>query len=132
MIALTIVEDELDAVRLLRTGVRGYVVKTEEAKALIRAVKQVAAGGTYLSPRLSDFLHRAYLTGDGLEMRLTAREQQVLRLVVSGHTSREAAEMMGVTSKTIEGYRARLMGKLGVRDMAGLVRYAVRRGLIDP
>lgn len=128
IVVLTVHDDERDVVRLLRMGVGAYLLKREASFMLIRAITQVLDGGLFLSPHFSKLLLDSYL---GQSSALTDREQEVLRLVVNGQTSREVAEQLGVKQKTIETYRARLMNKLDVHDTAGLVRYALRRGVVE-
>jgi DNA-binding NarL/FixJ family response regulator len=116
----------------LRAGVRGYVLKTQAVADLVHAIREVGRGSIYLSPEVS----RAVVTAcqgtmDPPTHPLTPRERQVLQLVAQGKTTREAAEILGVSAKTAESHRTRMMGKLNIHDTAGLVRYAVRRGLIQ-
>jgi two-component system response regulator NreC len=97
---------------------------------LIQAIREVHAGGVYLSPRVSRVVVNAYLAGGAAPDPLTVRQREVLRLVAEGKTTREVAEAIGVSVKTAELYRARIMMKLDIHDTAGLVRYAIRCGLI--
>lgn len=120
------------ALAALRIGIRGCVAKTEGSAQLTQAIREVAAGGRYLGPGASKALVDAYLTraeeGPG---SLTERERTVLALVATGKTIRDVARELGVTAKVAETYRANLMSALRVSDTAGLVRYAVRHGVID-
>lgn len=116
-----------------RAGVRGYLVKTQAAEELIGAIQKVAAGELYVSDMVERVMLESHLTGSDLAVDpLTRRERQVLQLVVEGKKTRQIAALLGVTAKTAESYRADLMTKLKTRDTAGLVRYAVRQGLIQP
>jgi two-component system, NarL family, response regulator NreC len=116
----------------LRAGVRGYVLKTQAARDLVQAIEQVARGLTYLSPGVTGPLVEAYLgNAEAPPDPLTLREREVLQLVAEGKTTKEIADVLGVSAKTIESHRARLMKKLHIHDTAGLVRYAVRRGLVE-
>jgi DNA-binding NarL/FixJ family response regulator len=118
-------------VALIRSGVRGYVVKTQPAEDLIQAIRIVAAGGTYLSPRASGVVFDAYVSGRTRPTDpLTAREREVLQLVAEGRSSKEIAETLSLSTKTVDSYRSRIMQKLEIHDVAGLVRYALRQGLI--
>ena len=131
IIFLTVHSEEHQVVEALRVGVRGYVVKLQASSELIQAIREVHAGGVYLSPRVSRVLVDAYLAGgEAAPNPLTVRQREVLRLVVEGKTMREVAEAIGVSVKTAELYRARIMTKLDIHDTAGLVRYAIRCGLI--
>ena len=133
IILLTVHSEEHQVVEALRIGVRGYVVKMQAANELIQAIHEVSAGGVYLSPRVSQVVVGAYLAGTGAGAALdplTARQREVLRLVAEGKTTKEIAQAIGVSTKTAELYRSRIMMKLDIHDTAGLVRYAIRRGLI--
>jgi two-component system response regulator NreC len=133
VILLTVHSEDYQVVTALRAGIRGYVIKTQAADELVRAIREVAAGGMYLSPDASRNIVSAYLSGVELPVDpLTPRERQVLQLVAEGKTTKEVATLLGLSSKTAESYRARIMEKLGIHQTAGLVRYAIRHGLIDP
>lgn len=133
IILLTMHAEDYQVITALRAGIRGYVIKTQASDELVRAIREVAAGGMYLSPEVSRILVGAYLSGAQLPPDpLTPRERQVLQLVAEGKTTKEVATVLGLSSKTAESYRARIMEKLGIHQTAGLVRYAIRRGLIDP
>jgi len=120
------------ALAAFRIGIRGYVAKTEGAAQLTKAIRAVAAGGRYLGLGASKALVDAYLTGAEAEPgALTERQRRVLELVATGSTIREVAGELGVTPKVAETYRANLMSTLRVGDTAGLVRYAVRHGVIE-
>ena len=90
------------------------------------------AGGIYLSPGISQSIVKAYLARHQVASHpLTVREQEVLRLVAEGKTTREVAQLLGISVKTAESHRMRIMAKLDIHDTAGLVRYAIRQGLIQ-
>ena len=132
IVVLTVHTEERQIADALRAGIRGYIVKTQAADELINAIREVAAGGTYLSPRVSGVLLTAYLSGNPIgDDLLTVRERQVLQLIAEGKTTKEVADVIGVTAKTAECYRSRLKTKLGIHDTAGLVRYAIRHGVIQ-
>jgi two-component system response regulator NreC len=117
----------------LRAGVRGYILKTQAATDLVQAIQQVCRGEIYLSPGISRALVEAFLSKTDLpEDPLTARERQVLQLVGEGKSSKEIAVLLGVSIKTAESHRSRLMQKLDIHEVASLVRYAIRRGVIQP
>jgi DNA-binding NarL/FixJ family response regulator len=116
----------------LRIGVKGFVTKTHAADDLVHAIREVLRGKTYLSPELSQTVITAIqLKADVAEDPLTPRERQVLQLVAEGKTTRQAAELLNISVKTAETHRNRIMEKLNVHETAGLVRYAIRRGLIQ-
>jgi two-component system response regulator NreC len=132
VLLLTMHTGEHQVLTALRAGIRGYVVKTQALEELVRAIRDVATGGTYLSPAVSGIVVDAYLSHtDTASDPLTPREREVLQLVAEGRTSKEVASRLGVATKTAESYRARIMDKLDIHDTAGLVRYAIRRGLIQ-
>jgi DNA-binding NarL/FixJ family response regulator len=132
VVLLTMHTEEQHVVAALRAGVRGYVVKTQAADALTHAIRQVAEGFTYLSPSVTQVVVNAYLAGrEAPPNPLTPRECEVLQLVAEGRTTKEIATLLDLTVKTAESYRARIMEKLDIHDTAGLVRYAIRRGVIQ-
>jgi len=132
VVLLTMHTEEAHIVAALRAGVRGYVVKTQAANALTHAIRQVADGFTYLSPSVTQVVVNAYLAGrEAPPNPLTPRECEVLQLVAEGRTTKEIATLLDLTVKTAESYRARIMEKLDIHDTAGLVRYAIRRGVIQ-
>jgi DNA-binding NarL/FixJ family response regulator len=132
IILLTVHVEEHLIVAALRAGVRGYVVKTQAAAELLAAIPEVLSGGTYLSPRVSGALVHAYLGGDAtITDPLTPRERQVLQLVAEGKSTKDIAVILDLTVKTADYYRSRIMSKLNIHNIAGLVRYALRHGLIE-
>ena len=117
----------------LQAGVRGYVLKSQATADLVQAVHEVMRGGRYLSPGISEAVVQACLGKTDLPSDpLTSREREVLHLIAEGKKTKEIAGLLGVSVKTIESHRTRLMEKLDIRQTAGLVRYAIRRGLIQP
>jgi len=133
VILLTMHTEEHHVALALRTGIRGYVLKTQAAEDLLQAIRDVTRGQVYLSPGVSRAVIDGYLSGvPAAADPLTSREAQVLKLVAEGHTSKEIAVLLGLSVKTAESYRAHVMEKLDIHETAGLVRYAIRRGLVDP
>jgi DNA-binding NarL/FixJ family response regulator len=133
VVLLTMRTDEHQVLAALRAGVRGYVVKTQAAEDLVHAIRDVIRGEVHLSPGISRVVVDAYLSGAAAPVDpLTPRERQVVQLVAEGKTSKEIAALIGVTAKTAESYRTRIMEKLDIHDTAGLVRYAIRQGLVQP
>lgn len=117
----------------LRAGIRGCVLKTQVASDLGQAIHEVMKGGIYLSPGVSRAVVEAYLAKSELPPDpLSPRERQVLQLVAEGKTTKEIAVFLGISVKTAESHRVRLMGRLDIHDTAGLVRYAIRQGVIQP
>jgi len=117
----------------LRAGVSGYVLKKQATADLIRAIQEVSLGNIYLSPGISRAVMEAFRSGKELAARtLTAREREVLQLIAEGKTTKEIGSVLGISVKTAETHRSRVMDKLEIRDTAGLVRYAIRMGLVTP
>jgi DNA-binding NarL/FixJ family response regulator len=132
-ILLTVHAEDRYVMEALRAGVQGYVLKTQPVEDLVQAIREVASGAAYLSPAVSRAVVDAYLASEGSPAeRLTPRERQVLQLVAEGKTTKEIAKIMGVSAKTSESHRLRIMQKLGIHSAAGLVRYAIREGLVNP
>ncbi len=117
----------------LRSGVKGYVLKSQATTDLVQAIQEVCRGGIYLSPNVAGAVVDAYLSKTETSPDpLTSRERQVLQLVGEGKSSKEVAQLLGITPKTAESHRARLMRKLDIHETASLVRYAIRSGLVEP
>jgi two-component system, NarL family, response regulator NreC len=116
----------------LSAGVRGYVLKSQVASDLIQAIQQVLRGQVYLSPGISAAVMAAVQSkGQRPADPLTARERQVLQLIAEGKSTKDVASLLGVSVKTAESHRSRLMQKLDIHETASLVRYAVKRGLVQ-
>lgn len=115
----------------LKAGASGYVLKRAADSDLLDAIRAVERGEPFLTPEAQQALIKDVL-GEGVEDELTPREQEVVKLVAEAHTNRGIAELLGLSEKTVENHRANAMKKLGMRDRVELVRYAIRRGLIDP
>ena len=132
-IILTRHMEEPYAVEALRAGARGYVLKTQAGMDLVAAVQHVHNGEVYLSPKISKAVVNAYLAkSDGSQRTLSGRERQVLQLVGEGHSTKAIAALLGISVKTADTHRTKLMEKLDIHQTAGLVRYAIRSGLIEP
>jgi two-component system, NarL family, response regulator NreC len=114
----------------LRANVRGYVLKIQAADDLLRALQEVMNGAVYISPNVAACLVDAALgKTDSADEALTARERQVLQLVAEGKSTKGCANILGISVKTAEAHRNRIMQKLDIHQTAGLVHYAIRRGL---
>ncbi|MEX1082293.1 MAG: response regulator transcription factor [Halofilum sp. (in: g-proteobacteria)] len=132
-ILLTMFEDDAYVLEALQAGVRGYVLKAQAPEELVSAVREVMRGSVYLSPGVSKAVVDAYLGGGGPPNdALSDRERQILQLIAEGNTTKEAARTLGVSVKTAEAHRTRVMQKLEVHDTASLVRRAIRLGVIQP
>jgi DNA-binding NarL/FixJ family response regulator len=117
----------------LRSGAKAFVMKSHAAEDLIRAIREAARGGTYLSPEVSEAVVDAFRNKTELPADpLSTRERQVLQLVAEGKSSKEIAQVLVISVKTAETYRTRIIQKLDLHDTASLVKYAIRRGLIQP
>jgi DNA-binding NarL/FixJ family response regulator len=111
----------------LQAGIHGYVLTSQHAADLAHAVREVARGSTYFDQSLRAGAARANRGDD----RLTPRERQVLQLIAEGRTTKEIAQILQRSAKTADAHRTRLMEKLDIHQVAGLVRYAIRRGLVE-
>jgi DNA-binding NarL/FixJ family response regulator len=136
VIILSMHASEEYALQALRAGAAGYLLKDADLLELERAVVAVARGETYLSPAISkhviaDYKRRVAEQPEPID-RLTPRQREVLRLIAEGLSTKEIAFKLGLSVKTVETHRAQLMERLEIRDVAGLVRFAIRSGLVDP
>ena len=117
----------------LEAGVKGYVLKSQVASDLLRAIQQVSRGQVYLSPGVSRAVMEAYRSKlEKSRDRLTLRERQVLQLIAEGKSTKDVASLLGISAKTAESHRTRLMQKLDIHETASLVRYAIRHGMVQP
>lgn len=132
-ILLTMHNEEQYALEALRAGIKGYVLKTQAGTELVQAIRSILRGGFYLSPGISESVVKAALANNAVALDpLTQRERQVLQLIGEGKTNKEIAQHLGMSVKTVESHRANLMKKLAVHETAGLVRHAIKIGLIQP
>ena len=140
---LSMHENDEYVLRALQAGARGYVLKDAEPEELALALKAVARGKIYLSPAVSQFVVKDYLQcktdPDGVtsppvggSVTLTVRQREVLQLLAEGHTNKQIAAVLHLSEKTIETHRLQLMRRLDIHDVPGLVRYAIRCGLVSP
>jgi DNA-binding NarL/FixJ family response regulator len=132
VIMLSMYSDAVHVYRALQAGATGYIIKKSVAKEVVDAIWAVHRGGRYLSKQLADIVidhvvHRS-APDDPLE-RLSSRERQVLQLLSEGHSVAEIAATLSLSPKTVETYRARMMEKLGIYELAGLVRFAIQQGV---
>ena len=132
-ILLTVQEDNASAIEALRAGMHGYVYKTQTAEDLVNTVREVVRGAIHFNTRLPPVAIDAHAPDLSHEPdTLTERERQVLLMVASGSTTRDIAKSLGLSSKTVESHRSRIMRKLHMHRAAELIRYAIRRQLITP
>lgn len=119
----------------VHAGAAGYLLKRCAAAELEKAIKTVAGGDSYFSPLVSEHLHRDGQVRPGsdraLTERLTSRQREILQLIAERHSTKEIAQVLGISVKTVETHRAQLMDRLGIHDVPGLVRFAIRTGLVS-
>jgi DNA-binding NarL/FixJ family response regulator len=121
------------AVGAIRAGASGYVVKGGEAAEIVAAVQAVAGRGRYVTPTLADAVQGLLAQGaDDPIDTLSPREREVLQLVAEGHTNASIATRLGISPKTVDHHRTNLMQKLDLHDLAAVVRFAIRHGLVAP
>lgn len=136
VIILSMHANEEYVVQALRSGVSGYVIKDAAVEELRRALRTVAAGETFLSPRISKQTVESYLESTngvhGPLKQLTPRQREVLQLIAEGRNTKEVADTLQVSVKTVEAHRLQIMQRLGIHDVPGLVRFAIRIGLVSP
>jgi DNA-binding NarL/FixJ family response regulator len=128
MLSMYATEDYVS--QALRAGAIGYLLKDSATKELAQALETVARGETYLGSDLSAESVEQYMSKVGADGAapdvLTARQREILQLIAEGHNTKEIAYRLGLSAKTVETHRAQIMERLGIRDIAGLVRYAIR------
>jgi DNA-binding NarL/FixJ family response regulator len=135
ILVLTMEEEEQFVVRSLEAGARGYITKQSAPEQLVAAIRKVHGGGRYLSETAAEALalHTARGTpGRSLLSSLSNREIEVLRRLASGRTNREIADAFGISIKTVDAYRQRLLKKLNLRNNAELTRFAIQNRLVQP
>lgn len=135
VLILTIHDDEGLLREAIRAGASGYITKRAIEPELINAIHAVRRGDLYVHPTMTRALLRDFSPPPPVEEEpvepLTPREQEVLELIARGYTNRQAAEELGISVRTVETHRANLMGKLGLRGRAELVRYAMDHGMLE-
>jgi DNA-binding NarL/FixJ family response regulator len=155
IMALTMYDDEEYVTSMLQAGARGYVLKNTDQDELAEAIRQVAAGGTYFGQEAASAVMAKYMNptkkgssaaGEGAaiaaneterdnlgpspaEVHLTSREKEILRLIASEHTNQEIADKLYISPRTVHSHRRNLMQKVGVKNTAGLVRYALQHAI---
>jgi DNA-binding NarL/FixJ family response regulator len=132
VIIVSIYSDEEHVWQALRSGAAGYLFKGASMEELEVAIRSVARGETYLSTQVSKPIIAEYLHGNSsprLREILSTRQRQVLKLIAAGKNTKQIALKLSISVKTVESHRAQLMERLGIHDVAGLVRYAIKMGL---
>ena len=131
VIVLTLQENEEYAVQAFRLGAAGYIPKSAASTELEVAIKAVANGENYLASELSKQAVLKYLKDPRAFLsELTARQAEVLKMIAEGNATKEIAQRLNISVKTVETHRAQIMDRLNIHDIAGLVRYALRVGLV--
>lgn len=136
VLALTVYEDRSYLRQMMDAGASGYVLKRAVSDELVRAIRTVAAGGSYVDPTLAGSLVSSYFNQGTAEGRdpageLSERESQVLRLIAWGYSNKEIGWKLNISAKTVDTYKLRLMEKLNLRSRTDIVRYALRQGLLQ-
>jgi DNA-binding NarL/FixJ family response regulator len=137
VVILSMYSDETVVRHALRVGVRGYLLKRSVVEELLLAIRAAMRGEIYLSPAISQMMMTDFLAGQSAAEavspfdQLSAREREALKLVAEGATNKAIAEAMQISIKTVEKHRTNLMTKLNVHDLAGLIRIAIKHGLIS-
>jgi DNA-binding NarL/FixJ family response regulator len=132
VIILSMFASEEYVAQALKAGAAGYLLKDAATTELAMALKSVAMGQFYLSPSISRTVVDNFLRGGpmGIDV-LTPRQREILQLIAEGKSTRDIAETLHLSVKTVETHRTQLMERLDIHDMAGLIRYAIRKGLIS-
>jgi len=140
VLVLTVSTTNDDVLDAIAAGASGYLLKDAAADELPVLLRAVMRGETYLSPAISKQVVDGYLgrtaapanPGDGAALDvLTSRQREILQLVAEGKSTKEVAQLLDVSAKTVETHRGQIMERLGIHDLAGLVRYAIRTGLVS-
>ena len=134
VLMLSMHRDERYLFEALKAGASGYVLKAEADQDLVEAARAVGRGEAFLTNAAERSLIRDWMSSDeeGPREPLTPREQEVVKLIAEAHTNVQIAEVLHLSEKTVESHRANVLRKLGMRDRVELVRYAIRRGLVEP
>jgi DNA-binding NarL/FixJ family response regulator len=138
VVVLTMHESDQMVRRVLDAGALGYVLKSDLAAHLVRAVKEVSAGKLFLTPRVSDIVLKGFLkianqpdSVEHLQARPTPREIEIIRLLAEGKANKEIAAELGITTRTVETHRAKIMLKLGLHSLTELIHYAIRHEIFS-
>jgi DNA-binding NarL/FixJ family response regulator len=136
ILILSMYDDDEYVCQILKAGASGYVLKRAASDDLLRAIREVEGGGSALHPTVAaklikDYVRRTKATDHkNSGSVLTARESEVLKLIAEGHSNQQIADVLGLGRKTVDTHRTNIMRKLDLHDVTGLVKYALRRGII--
>jgi DNA-binding NarL/FixJ family response regulator len=131
VVIVSMLGNEEYVAQALRAGAAGYLLKDADAVELGLAIKAVMRGDTYLSPAIARHAATLALRNAAAPPELTGRQREILQLVAEGHTTKEIAGKLDLSVRTVETHRMQIMERLQIRDLAGLIRYAIRTGLIQ-
>jgi len=133
VLMLSMHDDEHYLFEALKAGAAGYVLKREADQDLVGAVRAVGRGEAFLTNAAERSIIRDWMSGSatGPSIPLTPREEEVVKLIAEAHTNAQIAQVLHLAEKTVESHRANVLRKLGMRDRVELVRYAIRRGLVE-
>jgi DNA-binding NarL/FixJ family response regulator len=137
VVVLTSYESDQIVQRALDAGAHGFILKSDLAECLVKAVKSVSQGNLFLTPKVSEIVLEGLLKprgqfpqSDPVRARITPRESEIVRLLAQGRTNKEVATLLGITVRTVETHRSKIMLKLGLHSVVELIHYAVRNGII--
>lgn len=133
VVMLSMYAEERYAVSALRAGAAGYITKAMAAEELVKAIRQVVAGSTYIGPRLAELMARQALDPEPLpsHLSLTAREAEIVALIGAGMQIKQVAAQLGISVSSVNTYRNRIFRKMGLASNAALIRYALKSGLVS-
>lgn len=137
VIALSMYSDKQFVQGMMQAGASGYLLKDCAFDELVQAIRAVFKGDTYLSPGIAgivveDYVNRLSKSASSASSILTKREREVLQLISEGESTKHIATKLAISVKTVETHRRQMMGKIGIRTVAGLTKYAIREGLTSP
>ncbi len=139
VLVLTMHESDQMVQRALDAGAQGYVLKSDLTDYLLKAVRAVIEGNRFLTPKISEIVLNGFLKARGRHQQvnpagaqLTPRELEIVRLLAEGKANKEVATLLGIAVRTVETHRAKIMLKLDLHSLAGLIHYAIRRGIATP
>ena len=134
VLMLSMHDDERYLFEALKAGASGYVLKREADQDLVGAIRAVAGGEAFLTNAAERSIIREWMSegAQGPVVPLTPREEEVVKLIAEAHTNAQIAKILHLSEKTVESHRGNVLRKLGMRDRVELVRYAIRRGLVEP
>ena len=134
VLILSMHDDEHYLFEALKAGASGYVLKREADQDLVGAIRAVGGGEAFLTNAAERSMIRGWMEdgSEGPTIPLTPREEEVVKLIAEAYTNSQIAQILHLAEKTVESHRANLLRKLGMRDRVQLVRYAIRRGLVEP